>query len=97
MHGTAIGQVLLDAGYIEDVMENQGDFVDGNSLYRFCSVLPNQSNNVKNINTKSKVYGSSNSNYKNIMIETYNNIELDLLNGYVSNMMYAHPKHKKVD
>jgi len=57
MHGTAIGQVLLDAGYIEDVMENQGDFVDGNSLYRFCSVLPNQSS--KNVTTsKSKFYGN---------------------------------------
>lgn len=44
MHGTAIGQVLLDAGYIEDIMDNQGDFVDGNYLYRFCSVLPNQLN-----------------------------------------------------
>lgn len=57
MHGTAIGQVLLDAGYIEDVMENQGDFLDGNSLYRFCSVLPNQS--MKSVTTpKSKVYGN---------------------------------------
>lgn len=58
MHGTAIAQVLLDAGYIEDVMENPGDFVDGNSLYRFCSVLPNQSSkSVKNTVMKSKVYG----------------------------------------
>lgn len=58
MHGIAIGQVLLDAGYIEDVIENQGDFLDGNSLYRFCSVLPNQSNrNLKNTTVKSKVYG----------------------------------------
>lgn len=57
MHGIAIGQVLLDAGYIEDVMENQGDFLDGNSLYRFCSVLPNQT--IKNVTTpKSKVYGN---------------------------------------
>lgn len=59
MHGTAIGQVLLDAGYIEDVMENQGDFVDGNSLYRFCSVLPYQTNKiVKSTNKNSKVYGN---------------------------------------
>lgn len=58
MHGTAIGQVLLDAGYIEDVMEDQGDFLDGNSLYRFCSVLPNQSNNnMKSTNRKSIVFG----------------------------------------
>lgn len=59
MHGTAIGQVLLDAGYIEDVMENEGDFLDGNNLYRFCSVLPNQSHkNVKSKTSKSKIYGS---------------------------------------
>lgn len=59
MHGTAIGQVLLDAGYIEDVMESQGDFVDGNALYRFCSVLPNQSNkSIKVTTTKSKIYGN---------------------------------------
>lgn len=58
MHGTAIGQVLLDGGYIEDVMENQGDFIDGNSLYRFCSVIPNQSNkNIKSPITK-RVYGN---------------------------------------
>lgn len=56
MHGTAIGQVLFDAGYIEDVMENQGDFLDGNSLYRFCSVLPNQTSKTV-ITPKSKVYG----------------------------------------
>lgn len=58
MHGTAIGQVLLDAGYIEDVMDNEGDFLDGNFLYRFCSVLPNQLNkNVKSKTTNSKIYG----------------------------------------
>lgn len=63
MHGTAIGQVLLDAGYIEDVMENEGDFLDGNCLYRFCSVLPNQSHkNQKSKTTKSKIYGSYNFN-----------------------------------
>jgi len=61
MHGTAIGQVLLDAGYIEDVMENEGDFLDGNCLYRFCSVLPNQSHkSQKSKNTKSKIYGTYN-------------------------------------
>jgi len=61
MHGTAIGQILLDAGYIEDVMENLGDFIDGNYLYRFCSVLPNQSNkNVKSTTIKSKIYGKYN-------------------------------------
>lgn len=63
MHGAAIGQVLLDVGYIEDVMENQGDFVVGNSVYRFCSVLPNQSNKiVKTTIKKSKIYGK-NSNF----------------------------------
>lgn len=59
MHGIAIGQVLLDAGYIEDVMESQGNFVDGNYLYRFCSVIPNQSNKtIKSTIKKSKVYGN---------------------------------------
>lgn len=60
MHGIAIGQVLLDAGYIEDVMESQGDYLDGNSLYRFCSVLPNPSSkNMKNTTVKSKIYGNN--------------------------------------
>lgn len=64
MHGTAIGQVLLDAGYIEDVMDNEGDFLDGNRLYRFCSVLPNHTHkNQKSNTTKSKIYG--NFNFKN--------------------------------
>lgn len=64
MHGAAIGQVLLDVGYIEDVMENQGDFVVGNSVYRFCSVLPNRSNkNVKTTIKKSKIYGKNSSLY----------------------------------
>lgn len=59
LHGTTIGQVLLDAGFIEDVIENHEDFVDGNSLYRFCSVLPSQIN--KNVTTpKSRVYGNKN-------------------------------------
>lgn len=58
MHGTAIGQVLLDAGYIEDAMDSQGDFVDGNYVYRFCSVLPNQSNKTVTDNpTKFKIFG----------------------------------------
>lgn len=60
MHGAAIGQVLLDVGYIEDVMESQGDFVVGNSVYRFCSVIPNQSNKKEKIPTKkSKIYGKN--------------------------------------
>lgn len=53
MHGIAIGQVLLDARYIENVMENQGDFVDGNYLYRFCPVFPNRSN--KNVKDTKKI------------------------------------------
>ncbi|XP_025408093.1 putative 1-phosphatidylinositol 3-phosphate 5-kinase isoform X2 [Sipha flava] len=80
MHGTAIGQVLLDAGYIEDVMENQGDFVDGNSLYRFCSVLPNQSSkSMKITSTKSKVYEKQNSNLSNGSFK----LDLDLHNSTV--------------
>ena len=44
-------------------MENEGDFLDGNCLYRFCSVLPNQSHkNQKSKTTKSKIYGSYNFN-----------------------------------
>lgn len=60
MHGMAIGQVLLDVGYLEDVMENEGDFVAGNSVYRFCSVRPNQSNKNEKITIKkSKIYGNN--------------------------------------
>ncbi|XP_050432860.1 putative 1-phosphatidylinositol 3-phosphate 5-kinase isoform X2 [Adelges cooleyi] len=80
MHGTAIGQVLLDAGYIEDVMENQGDFLDGHSLYRFCSVLPNYSNtNLKNTSVTPKIYEKQNSNVSNGSFK----LDLDLHNNTV--------------
>lgn len=80
MHGTAIGQVLLDAGYIEEVMENEGDFLDGNCLYRFCSVLPNQSHkNVKSKTIKSKIYEKQGSNVSNGSFK----LDLDLHNNTV--------------
>jgi len=75
LHGTAIGQVLLDAGLIEVVIENQENFVDDNSLYRFCSVLPSQIN--KNVTTpKSRVYGNKNNLSDLLYFNRYINIIL---------------------
>lgn len=48
-HSLAIGQVLLDANYIECVIEKSANFVDGPFLYKFCAVASSttEESNIK--------------------------------------------------
>lgn len=40
-HSIAMGQILLDANYIESLTEKSEDFLDSPSLYKFCAISLN--------------------------------------------------------
>lgn len=73
-HSIAMGQILLDANYIESLTEKSEDFLDSPSLYKFCAISLNTNDDPDVITHHDKPFCMS----ENTSTVSHSDFQLDI-------------------